>query len=219
MPYSLNVPTFGILAATLLDYGTPEQQARHLPKILMGEELWVQFLSEPSGGSDLAGCLTRADRDGDVWVMNGAKIWSSGACRRRLRDVPGPHELGRPEAPRPDDVHHADPPARRAGRPDPPGRRVDGVLPGVLRRRAHPGRERHRRGRRRLDGRVAAARATSASPPAAARPTRADAPAATTRTTTTTPCSTSSGPGGSRGTSTSGSWWPRPTSARWCSVR
>ena len=74
MPYALNVPTFGILGATLIDYGTPEQKARHLPKMLRGDELWVQFLSEPSGGSDLAGCLTRADRDGDVFVLNGSKI-------------------------------------------------------------------------------------------------------------------------------------------------
>jgi len=80
MPYAINVPTFGILAATLIDFGTPEQKGRHLPAILRGEELWVQFLSEPSGGSDLAGCLTRADRDGDVFVLNGSKIWSSGAA-------------------------------------------------------------------------------------------------------------------------------------------
>jgi alkylation response protein AidB-like acyl-CoA dehydrogenase len=80
MPYALNVPTLGILAATLIDFGTHEQKARYLPKILTGDELWVQFLSEPSGGSDLAGCLTRADRDGDVWIMNGSKIWSSGAA-------------------------------------------------------------------------------------------------------------------------------------------
>ena len=79
MPFSLNVPTLGILAATLVDFGTHEQKLRHLPAILKGEELWVQFLSEPSGGSDLAGCLTRADRDGDVFIMNGSKIWSSGA--------------------------------------------------------------------------------------------------------------------------------------------
>ncbi len=79
MPYALNVPTLGILAATLVDHGTEEQKARHLPAILRGEEVWVQFLSEPSGGSDLAGCLTRADRDGDVFIMNGSKIWSSGA--------------------------------------------------------------------------------------------------------------------------------------------
>ena len=80
MPYSLNVPTFGILAATLIDFGTHEQKARHLPAILKGEELWVQFLSEPSGGSDLAGVLTRAERDGDVYILNGSKIWSSGAA-------------------------------------------------------------------------------------------------------------------------------------------
>ena len=79
MPFSLNVPTLGILAATLADFGTHEQKLRHLPAILRGEELWVQFLSEPSGGSDLAGCLTRADRDGDVFILNGSKIWSSGA--------------------------------------------------------------------------------------------------------------------------------------------
>ncbi|HEX6421551.1 MAG TPA: acyl-CoA dehydrogenase family protein [Acidimicrobiales bacterium] len=79
MPFSLEVPTLGILAATLVDCGTHEQKLRHLPAILRGDELWVQFLSEPSGGSDLAGCLTRADRDGDVFVLNGSKIWTSGA--------------------------------------------------------------------------------------------------------------------------------------------
>lgn len=80
MPYSFNVPTLGILAATLVDHGTEAQKARHLPAILKGDEVWVQFLSEPSGGSDLAGCLTRADRDGDVFIMSGSKIWSSGAA-------------------------------------------------------------------------------------------------------------------------------------------
>jgi alkylation response protein AidB-like acyl-CoA dehydrogenase len=79
MPYSLNVPTLAILAATLVDFGTHEQKAKHLPAILRGEELWVQFLSEPTGGSDLAGVRTRADRDGDVFVLNGSKIWSSAA--------------------------------------------------------------------------------------------------------------------------------------------
>jgi alkylation response protein AidB-like acyl-CoA dehydrogenase len=79
MPFLLNVPTLGILAPTLLDFGTHEQKLRHLPPILRGEALWVQFLSEPSGGSDLAGVLTRAERDGDVFVLNGSKIWSSGA--------------------------------------------------------------------------------------------------------------------------------------------
>jgi alkylation response protein AidB-like acyl-CoA dehydrogenase len=79
MPFHLNIPTLGILGATLVEFGSHEQKARYLPSLLRGEELWVQFLSEPSGGSDLAGCLTRADRDGDAFVLNGSKIWSSGA--------------------------------------------------------------------------------------------------------------------------------------------
>ncbi|HUD15767.1 MAG TPA: acyl-CoA dehydrogenase family protein [Acidimicrobiales bacterium] len=81
MPTLFNVPTLSILAPTLLDFGTVEQKLRHLPAILGGEELWVQFLSEPSGGSDLAGLVTQATRDGDVFIMNGSKIWSSGAFR------------------------------------------------------------------------------------------------------------------------------------------
>jgi len=81
MPVVFNTPTFSILAATLLDFGTEEQKRAHIPKMLTGEELWVQFLSEPSGGSDLAGLVTRATRDGDVFILNGSKIWSSGAFR------------------------------------------------------------------------------------------------------------------------------------------
>jgi alkylation response protein AidB-like acyl-CoA dehydrogenase len=81
MPVLLNVPTFAILAATLLDFGTEAQKKAHIPKILSGEEMWVQFLSEPSGGSDLAGLVTRATPDGDVFILNGSKIWSSGAFR------------------------------------------------------------------------------------------------------------------------------------------
>ncbi len=81
MPTLFNVPTLSILAATLLDFGTEEQKRRHIPAILRGEELWVQFLSEPSGGSDLAGVVTRATRDGDVFILNGSKIWSTGAAR------------------------------------------------------------------------------------------------------------------------------------------
>ncbi len=81
MPTTFNVPTLTILAPTILDFGTEEQKLRHLPAILKGEELWVQFLSEPNGGSDLAGLVTTATRDGDVFALNGSKIWSSGAFR------------------------------------------------------------------------------------------------------------------------------------------
>jgi alkylation response protein AidB-like acyl-CoA dehydrogenase len=81
MPVLFNVPTLSILAPTLLDFANEEQKRRHIPAILAGDELWVQFLSEPTGGSDLAGVVTRATRDGDVFVLNGSKIWSSGAFR------------------------------------------------------------------------------------------------------------------------------------------
>ena len=63
----------------LLDFGTEEQKLRHIPAILKGEELWMQFLSEPSGGSDVAGALTTAVRDGDEWILNGSKVWTTGA--------------------------------------------------------------------------------------------------------------------------------------------
>jgi alkylation response protein AidB-like acyl-CoA dehydrogenase len=79
MPLVLNVPTFSICAPTILDMGSEEQKRQHLPAVIRGDEVLVQFLSEPKGGSDLAGLITRADRDGDMWVLNGSKIWSSGA--------------------------------------------------------------------------------------------------------------------------------------------
>jgi alkylation response protein AidB-like acyl-CoA dehydrogenase len=78
LPTLFNV-TLGILGPTILDFGTEEQKRRHIPAILRGDELWVQLLSEPAGGSDLAGCITRATRDGEQWVLNGSKIWSTGA--------------------------------------------------------------------------------------------------------------------------------------------
>ena len=81
MPVLFNVPTLSILATTLLDFGTEEQKRRHLPGIIGGEEIWVQMLSEPSGGSDLAGLITRAERDGDSFILSGSKIWTSGAFR------------------------------------------------------------------------------------------------------------------------------------------
>ena len=110
-----------------------------------------------SGGSDLAGCITRATRDGDVWVLNGSKIWSSGAywcdwamCLARTDwDAPKHRGLTMFIV----KIHQ-------------PGVHIEqirqvngasGVLPGVLRRRAHPGDRRGRRGQRRLDRRVAPA--------------------------------------------------------------
>jgi alkylation response protein AidB-like acyl-CoA dehydrogenase len=98
--YDLPIAEFGvsinILGATLAAFGTHEQKLAHIPNILSGKERWLQFLSEPSGGSDLAGLLTSATRDGDSFVVNGQKTWSTGAhlsnfalCPVRTRwDVP-----------------------------------------------------------------------------------------------------------------------------------
>jgi alkylation response protein AidB-like acyl-CoA dehydrogenase len=71
--------SIGMLGATLLDHGSEALKTRHLPRILRGDELWIQLLSEPTGGSDMAGALTRLTRDGDTYVLNGSKMWSSGA--------------------------------------------------------------------------------------------------------------------------------------------
>jgi alkylation response protein AidB-like acyl-CoA dehydrogenase len=79
MPLVLNTPTFSICAPTVLDMGNEEQKRQHLPAVIRGDEIMVQFLSEPRGGSDLAGVTTRATRDGDVFILSGSKIWSSGA--------------------------------------------------------------------------------------------------------------------------------------------
>jgi alkylation response protein AidB-like acyl-CoA dehydrogenase len=78
-PQRFQAPTIAPCAAVLLDFGTEEQKQRHIPAILKGEELWMQLLSEPSSGSDVASALTSAVRDGDDWILNGSKIWTTGA--------------------------------------------------------------------------------------------------------------------------------------------
>jgi len=78
-PTHMQVPSLSPCGSVLLEFGTEEQKQRHLPAILRGDEIWAQFLSEPSGGSDVAGALTTAIRDGDEWILNGSKIWTTGA--------------------------------------------------------------------------------------------------------------------------------------------
>jgi len=66
-----------MVGPTLMAWGTPEQQAQHLEPMLRGEALWCQLFSEPGAGSDLPSLITRADRDGDHYVVNGQKVWTS----------------------------------------------------------------------------------------------------------------------------------------------
>ncbi|BBX21163.1 acyl-CoA dehydrogenase [Mycolicibacter terrae] len=89
-PYSM----LEVLAPTMIDYAPPELAAEMVPRLLSGRELWCQGFSEPGSGSDLASLSTRAIPDGDTWIINGQKVWTSFAqystrCVLLTRTAPG----------------------------------------------------------------------------------------------------------------------------------
>src|SRR5215831_749263 len=69
----------GMCGPTVMAFGSEADKRRYLPRLASGEEIWCQLFSEPAGGSDVAGLRTRAEKKGDEWIINGQKIWTSGA--------------------------------------------------------------------------------------------------------------------------------------------
>jgi alkylation response protein AidB-like acyl-CoA dehydrogenase len=79
-PTALYAIGLGMCIPTVFSHAlSPDIAARYVPPAMKGEQVWCQLFSEPSAGSDLAGARTRAERDGDDWVINGQKVWTSGA--------------------------------------------------------------------------------------------------------------------------------------------
>ena len=143
-----------MVGPVIMKFGTPEQKAKYLPTIVSGDIVFCQGYSEPGSGSDLASLKTRAVRDGDDYVINGTKIWTTGAhVADHMFCLVRTSTEGKPQ----DGISFVlidsmqTPGITREADRD-PGRRPRGQ-PGVLRQCAHAGRQPHRAGECRLDGR------------------------------------------------------------------
>jgi alkylation response protein AidB-like acyl-CoA dehydrogenase len=79
LPTSAYVIGLGMVIPTMIEFGTDAQRERYVARALRGEEVWSQLFSEPGAGSDVASLQMRAERDGDEWILNGQKVWTTGA--------------------------------------------------------------------------------------------------------------------------------------------
>ena len=100
MPPNMFAIGQGMLGPTIMAHGTPEQKKRYLEPMLRADEVWCQLFSEPAAGSDLAGLRTTAVKDGDDWVLNGQKIWTTGRALLRLGDDRHAHRSDAPRSTR-----------------------------------------------------------------------------------------------------------------------
>ena len=117
-PYGVFTIGFGMCMPTVLAHGTEAHKQRFVRPAAQGEEIWCQLFSEPSAGSDVASLRSTAVRDGDEWVLNGQKVWTSGRSLLAVRHRPGPDRSRPAQASRAVDVHprHAQPRADRFAR-------------------------------------------------------------------------------------------------------
>ena len=144
----------GMVVPTILVHGTEEQKKEYVPPLIRGEKVWCQLFSEPGAGSDLAGLTTRAERDGETWIVNGQKVWNSYAhvadwgilLARTDWDVPKHRGISYFLV----DMTH---PRRRGAAPAPDHRRRP-LQRDVPHRRPHPGGEPARRAQQRVGGRA-----------------------------------------------------------------
>jgi alkylation response protein AidB-like acyl-CoA dehydrogenase len=79
LPTTAYIIGLGMVIPTMIEFGTDDQRERYVAKALRGEEIWSQLFSEPGAGSDVASLQMRAVRDGDEWILNGQKVWTTGA--------------------------------------------------------------------------------------------------------------------------------------------
>ena len=144
-----NVIGHGMGAPTIVTHGSDAQKARYLRPLFTGEEVWCQLFSEPGAGSDVAGLATKAVLDGEEWIVNGQKVWTTLAHLAKWGMLVARTDPEAPEAQGHDLLRGRHGRARRRGAPAVPDHRRGRVQRGVLHRRAHPrlrAAERRRRG-------------------------------------------------------------------------